>query len=270
MVLIYQMPKIGSQTVEATLRQCWFPHPIYRFHYLSRAFAKTLRHGLSSPAPDPTWKRDAQQQLDWIREMSRIVRLRRFLCLCGWRIPKLEVITAVRELISLVLASIFENYLYFAPTLDAMTVDACRQALLHPKTFETLRNWFDLELKSFLGIDVFRSRFQYRNGYAIYENRFARVLLYRFETLRQLPVLLKEFLACDIPGLVNCNVGDSKPYADQYRFVKEHLRLPPDFVAGLYDDKMMRHFYSDEERARWRARRAEPESEEKSPLLKQC
>jgi hypothetical protein len=258
LVLIYQMPKIGSQTIEATLRQCSFPHPIYRFHYLSRAFAKTLRRGLSSSTPDPAWKRDARQQLDSIRAMSQVVRLRRLLCLCGCRIPKLQVITGVRELISLVAASIFENYLYFAPNLESMTVDTCREALLHPKTFKTLRDWFDLELKSSLGIDVFKTRFPCEKGYAVFENRFARVLVYRYEALPRLPVLLKEFLDYEIPELVNCNLGESKPYAQQYRFVKEHLRLPADFVTALYDCKMMRHFYLDEERQNWRAKWTAP------------
>ncbi len=254
LVLIYQMPKIGSQTIEATLRQRSFPHPIYRFHYLSRAFAKTLRNGLRSSTPDPAWKGDAQLQLGSIREMSRIVRLRRLLCLCGCQIPKLEVITGVRELISLVLASIFENYLYFAPKVEAMTVDVCREALLHPKTFKTLRDWFDLELKCFLGINAFRARFPWEQGYAIYENRFARVMVYRFEILDRLPVLLREFLAWEIGELVNSNLGETKSYAEQYRFVKEHLVLPPNFVSALYACKLMRHFYSDQERQRWQAK----------------
>jgi hypothetical protein len=261
LVLIYQMPKIGSQTIEATLRQWSFPHPIYRFHYLSPASTRTLRSGLSSSIPDPAWKREAQQQLDSIRTMSRVVRLRRFLCLCGCRIPKLEVITGVRELISLMVASIFENYLYFVPNLESMTVNACRAALLHPKTFKTLNDWFDLELKSFLGIDVFKTRFPYKERYAIYENRFARVLVYRYDALPWLSVLLSECLAHAIPELVNCNLGESKPYAQQYRFVKENLRLPADAVAGLHDCKIMRHFYSDEERHSWWARWTAPRAD---------
>src|SRR5580765_180458 len=141
-VLIYQMPKIGSQTIEATLRQCAVPWPILRFHYLSPAFARTLRHGLTSPQADPAWKQNAQLQLNSLREKARTMRWRRLLCLCGFKLPKLYVITGVRELIGLVLASIFENYSYFAPTIQEMTVEKCRDALMHPKTFKTLRDWF--------------------------------------------------------------------------------------------------------------------------------
>jgi len=259
-VLIYQMPKIGSQTIEATLRQVSFPHTVLRFHYLSGAFAKTLRNGLASPQADPAWKPDARRQLESLRTMSKVVLLRRWLCRCGWRGPKLEVITGVRELISLVLASIFENYLYFAPDLESMTVEKCREALIHPKTFKALRDWFDLELKPFLGIDVFKARFAREEGCALYENNFARVLLYRYDALPRLPGLLGRFLGCEISGLVNSNVGESKPYGAQYRLVKEQLRLPADLVAALYDGRMMRHFYSDAERQTWQRRWTGPQS----------
>lgn len=178
-------------------------------------------------------------------------------CFCGIKLPKLTVITGVRELIGLVLASIFENYAYFAPDVESMTADKCRDALLHPKTFKTLRNWFDYELKGCTGIDVFRSPFPCERGYATYENRFARVLVYRFESMDQLPVLLGEFLQWKIPSLVNANVGESKQYADRYRSVRDQIKLPRDFVSALYDTKMMRHFYSPDERQRFSSKWAE-------------
>jgi Putative capsular polysaccharide synthesis protein len=258
-VLIYQMPKIGSQTIEATLRRYAVPWPILRFHYLSPAFASTLRHGLTSPQADPAWKQNAQLQLNSLREKARAMRWRRLLCFCGFKLPKLYVITGVRELIGLVLASIFENYAYFAPKIEEMTVEKCRNALMHPKTFKTLRDWFDLELKPFTGVNVFRNPFPYEHGYAIYENRFARVLVYRFESMNQLPKLLSQFLHLEIPALVNSNLGDSKQYADQYRSVRDQLSLPAEFVTELYDTRMMRHFYSGAERGQYLAKWTQPQ-----------
>jgi hypothetical protein len=143
LVLIYQMPKIGSQTIEASLLHYSFPHGIRRFHYLSPALNGAVRRGVRAKGPEPAWKRDAQAQLLAAGEISRAIRLRRFLSAFGC-VPKLEVITGVRELIGLVLSSIFENYLYFEPTVEAMTVERCRNALLHPKTLVSLRDWFDL------------------------------------------------------------------------------------------------------------------------------
>lgn len=259
LVLIYQMPKIGSQTIESSLLHSSFPHGIRRFHYLSATLNGAVRRGVRDKGPEPAWKRDAQEQLLAADEISRAIRLRRFLSAFGCG-PKLEVITGVRELIGLVLSSIFENYLYFEPTVQAMTVERCRKALLHPKTLVALRDWFDLELKRFVGIDVFQTAFSTEQGYAVYENRSARVLIYRFEMLSQLPRLLQTFLNWNVPTLLDSNIGAKKLYAEQYRHVRENLRLPKEFVTSLYGDKMMRHFYSEAERQRLFLKWAEPES----------
>ena len=195
-------------------------------------------------------------------EISRAIRLRRFLSAFGC-VPKLEVITGVRELIGLVLSSIFESYLYFEPTIEAMTVERCRKVLLHGALLNptpvSLRNWFDMELKRFVGIDVFQTAFPTEQGYAVYENRFARVLIYRFEILDRLPGLLQTFLNWNVPTLMNSNIGAKKTYAEQYRHVRENLRLPEEFVTSLYGDKMMTHFYSEAERQRLFEKWTEPE-----------
>ena len=259
LVLIYQMPKIGSQTIENTLQHYSFPHGIRRFHYLSSVLNGEVRRSVRSKSPDASWKREAQAQLFAAGELSRAIRLRRFLS-AFWSVPKLEVITGVRELIGLVLSSTFENYLYFEQAVEAMTVERCRKVLLHPKTYTSLRHWFDLELKRFVGIDVFQKAFPIEQGYAVYENRFARVLLYRFEVLEQLPGILQKFLNWNIPSLLESNIGAKKAYGDQYRHVRETLRLPKEFVTSLYGDKMMRHFYSEGERQRLFWKWAEPET----------
>jgi hypothetical protein len=248
LVLIYQMPKIGSQTIESTLQHCSFPTHVLRFHYLSAAFARMLRHGLTSPRPNAGWRRDVEAQLDFLQRTSRAIRYRRVLRLFGWGIPKLEVITGMRELIGLMLASIFENYSYFAPNIESMSTDRCREALLNPKTFKILNHWFELELAAFTRINVFDREFPHQAGHAIYENHFARVLVYRFESLKDLPAILTEFLNWPIPSFVNRNLGESKQYADQYQGVKNALQLPADFVRSLYQNRMMLHFYTDSER----------------------
>jgi hypothetical protein len=255
--MIYQMPKVGSQSIEATLRHCSFPYPIHRFHNLSCAIAQTLERGVSSDVPMEAWKRKARDQLRAIGSIQDCIRRRRLFRRCGLGVPKLEVITGVRELIGLMLASIFENYRYFAPRFESLSVEKCREVLLHPKTFKTIRNWFDLELKSFFGLDVYQTSFPQSVGYATFETPFARVLVYRLENFESLLWALSQFLRWQIPELVSSNVSQSKDYARQYRFVKQHLRLPADFVSGLYESRLMRHFYSDEERHRWQAEWAE-------------
>jgi hypothetical protein len=232
LLLIYQMPKAGSQTIEATLHNCSLRHRIYRFHFLCSR--------LSEP-----W---ASEQLPFITRMSRLLRIRRRLRAFGFGIPKIEVITGMREPIGAMLSSIFENYSYFFSKDGEVNLTQYRDILLMRTAMDLIQQWFDCELKPFTGIDVFEKPFPRDQGYAIYENKFSRLLLYRYEALEKLSAMLREFLGCEVQSVINRNIGSSKEYAEAYRKAKEHLQLPADFVAKHCNSRMMRHFYSEKER----------------------
>src|ERR1051326_1589463 len=110
LLLIFQMPKTGSQTVEASLQQCSLPHQIVRCHFLSAHRMVALHRAAWTSSASKTWKRQLHQQLAFTLRVSSAVRLRNLLRSCGIRIPKLEIITAVREPVSLALSSVFQNY----------------------------------------------------------------------------------------------------------------------------------------------------------------
>ena len=255
-LLIYQMPKTGSQTVEATLEQCRLPYRIFRFHFLSPQIAASMRKAMRSGQASESWKNDARKQLALVKTVTRLIRIRRWLSLF-FPVAKIPVITGVREPIGLGLSSVFENHSLLFSNLDSATIDACRVELLRPKALVHIQNWFDLEIKLRLGIDVYQYPFSCRNGYAIYENRFVRLLVYRSDFLSKLPSMLKEFLACEVPSVVNRNVAALKPYSAAYADAKARLRLPRDCVVSQYNQKLVRHFFSSAERRRLLARWSE-------------
>ena len=96
------------------------------------------------------------------------------------------MITAAREVIGGALSTIFENHRLFVPQLDGLTHEKCTEILQRPKLCPQLQEWFDVELKPAIGVDVYSSLFPVSDGYATYSNRFARVLVYRFEKLPNL------------------------------------------------------------------------------------
>ena len=166
LLLIYQMPKTGSQTVEATLEHCTLPHRILRFHYLSTAMAAEIRRGpVSNRAPD-LWAESVRPQLAFMARMSRILVFRRILRWCRVPIPKIEVITAVREPIGLALSSVFENHPCFFSSLEAATLEDFSSVLSRPRLYR-FQDWFDMELEAFTGLQVYRTPFPRARGYAI-------------------------------------------------------------------------------------------------------
>lgn len=258
LVLIYQMPKAGSQTVEATLQEAALPWRMARLHFLSAEPARMLVYGLNDPANTELWKANARYQLELRELLCQALRARRWRRLFRRRLPKLHVITAVRDPIAVCLSSTFENYSESLGKDEARALDYCRYVLTSPETLPSVWNWFDAELKPWLGINVYKREFPRERGYTIYENWFARVLVYRFEALPALPNILQEFFKWPVPQVVNRNIGDRKDYGSLYRAVQDKFHLPSNLVQAACDCKMMRHFYSAEERRRFQARWSEP------------
>jgi len=118
--------------------------------------------------------------------------------------------------------------------------------------------WFDRELKSVFGVDVYAIPFDPAKGYEIYESEKARVLLVRLEDLRsRAPVAFGDFLGLGDFRLADTNVAEAKGYADVYRRFVASVRLPHDYIERMYDSRYARHFYSEDEldafRLRWKA-----------------
>jgi hypothetical protein len=247
LILVYQMPKTGSQTVEATLQHASLPHHILRSHYLSSTMAERAREKLETPGATDEWKRNAIDQIEFSQNVASILRRRNRLRYCWPFIPKVCVTCAVRDMVGLGLSSCFENTGLFAAGEDSLSIERCREVLLRRRMFAFLENWFEIELKQHFGIDVYATAFPKTTGYAIYENYFARVLVYRAENLDRLPAMLSELLRRPITSVVNRNLGSEKSYADDYRLAKENISFPIEFILERYSTRIMRHFYSAEE-----------------------
>ncbi len=71
LLLIYQLPKVGSQTIEASLQEAGVKQRIFRIHYLTRRSTRNLRRGLRSAEIGAQWKTDARPQLELQSTLSK-------------------------------------------------------------------------------------------------------------------------------------------------------------------------------------------------------
>jgi hypothetical protein len=252
------MPKTGSQTLEATLRSAPLPIPVLRTHFLSQQNISTLQAGLASPRTDSGWKQNAQEQLTLISKLSRALRVRKLLLACGAPIPRILVITAIRDVFGAALSSMFENYRLLVPDLECLTAKKCRELLSHPAVCSQFQSWFDVELKANFGIDVYGVPFATETGHVILQNRLARALVFRFDFLPRIRPFLERFLGHSIPSFVDVNLSRGKEYARHYEEAKRLVRLPEEVVRRELDSRLMRHFFSSVERTglaeRWEGR----------------
>ncbi len=265
-LLIYQMGKVGSQTIEATLRAARLPHRIRRVHILSPRQGQMVEDWLRSPSLSELTKASLRRQWAEARAIYAGIALRRRWALARRSRRRLQVVVGVREPVGLLLASVFQNYSSYFASLGEITTEACRSLVsMAPPQHEARRRqiqgtlgyihgWFDAELREVLGIDVYSRPFAHSKGCAVYENSVARVLVYRYEDFARITGMLESFLNTKLGALVNRNIGADKEYGARYRDIQARLRLPASFLAGQYDSRMARHFYSPAERAQLQAR----------------
>ncbi|MEW6287168.1 MAG: putative capsular polysaccharide synthesis family protein [Chloroflexota bacterium] len=246
-VIVYQMGKVGSKTVEHSLRYYYQKRgmdvEIYHAHflnYLEEMEGNALKQKIS------------KQGLQHIRDMMTLKKKIESAPNRRWKL-----ISLVRDPVARNIASFFQalSLNQFVPDWKAryQTGDLPVEELL--EKFLSLGDdyhdypatWFDAQLKPVFGIDVYEKPFPHEKGYEIYENERFELLVIRMEDLNRCGVeAIGRFL--DINGfeIMNSNTSEEKDYMELYKSFKA-LPLPEKYVDQLYKSSFAQHFYSDSE-----------------------
>ncbi len=249
-LLIYQMGKVASTSVVASLSARHLNVPLFHFHILSSKrimieenFYYEKRIGIN---------RKLRSILPEHLFMSYFIRGS---VLGKYRIgnkEKWKIITLVRDPITRNISSFFQTVDRQIPDfhkrLDTITYEELYQAFFEKFDHEEPLNWFDLELYPFFGIDVYSSQFPKEKGYKIYSNEQAEMLLIRSENLSNVfSNAISEFLGVENINLVSKNQAKEKKYYSLYRMFLNRVSLPDDYIEKMYSSKLVKHFYTEEE-----------------------
>jgi len=176
-----------------------------------------------------------------------------------------KVITLVRDPIARSISSFFIN---LGLTLDYNYQDKVKFTKVEDIVEELIElflesydghekplTWFDRELKPVFGIDVFSSEFPKSKGYEIYKTKDVDLLLIRLENLNECGCdAIKKFLNITEFNLIESNVASKKDYQDVYSKFLCSLALPSFYIDKIYMSKYVRHFYSEEEIEKFKAK----------------
>jgi hypothetical protein len=264
-LLIYQMGKVGSKTIRRSLGAFELDRPVFHVHFLT---------------PDRVRKTERERRKYLGTEKEHLLKhvwqyqyLRKLMAR-GLNGKKWKVVTLTREPIGRNISTFFENldvelldagqryrvqsdYYGFEVILNIEDVDELAQLFFEKLNHDRPLEFFDEDLKRVFDIDVFASEFPKSKGYKVFEGEHADVLLIRLENLNDCARdAFKEFLNIEGLTLINTNIGSEKAYASMYKKLKESIVLSDAYVDRMYTSKYMRHFYSEEEiaafRAKWR------------------
>ncbi len=262
-VLVYQMGRVGSSSILKTLHQSKLKAHLYHVHYLTPS---TLERYHSQMQQNFSERGFLGEHL--IRGLELRKRLDHN---SDWK--KWKIITLVRDPVATCLSGFFYHRFGKNKKGNAGLPDnfklkqeisgALKTFFGQARNYEWILNWFDDELKTNLGIDVYTEPFEHSRGYALLTKREPHVLILRLEDLTRVgSEALGLFLSLVRLRLLKENEAGQRPYADLYRDVLKRVSIPGPILASIYDSKYVRHFYSADEirmfKARWSGVAADP------------
>src|SRR5687767_8565754 len=196
--VVYQMGKVGSSTIVASVKTLKLDKPVYHVHGLTWAgighgkqmYARMFRDG-----PDTNFRRAnhlfASQHL--CKKIAKGIGNRPWKVISLVRDPVATNVSAFFQIIDHYLPGFTQQY-----KVGAVQIDDAIQVFLDQYDHEEPLMWFDIELKSTLGVDVYATRFPKSKGYEIYRGAKVDVLILRLEDMNERAgEAFKEFLGID-------------------------------------------------------------------------
>jgi hypothetical protein len=251
LVLVYQMGKVGSITLQRSLRRFMPEKPVLHTHVINPA---NYRERIKPYRP--MIRRASHPNLAISRQLLKVIRRPDFPSF-RWKI-----VTGVRDPVARDISLFFQQLYRYRPdfirrykagrdTVDKLVDSFGQRFYTAPNPFD----WFNIEPKTVFGYDVFAEEFPKTAGFCIGSHRNVEVLTYRLENLNRVAqTAFCRFFGFKSFELKNANVGQQKIYAAIYQAFKQQIELPDAYLDARYNHPFTRHFYTDEEISKFQAR----------------
>ncbi|KXF80014.1 putative capsular polysaccharide synthesis family protein [Enterovibrio coralii] len=240
-VLVYQMGKVGSSSIEASLEQANIPS--WHIHTFDDNEEFQMYRNTSDVACFFDWHVRAGYKLA-LAHRKRILQKR----------ESLKIITLVRDPVATVVSRFFQD-------LHIQFVAGKKNEAIHGDIEKTLAHlfdafdtqirleyftdWFDRELKRQFGVDIYQHVHDPNQGHWTMSQGGRDVLLMKCEAINDSASVLADFLAEPSFTLTTSNDAANKWYSELYRQFK--ATYPFEKLFHLYDAPLYQAVYSESE-----------------------
>lgn len=232
LVLVYQMGKVGSSAIEASLGDdAMHLHTIYGGRkWMLRRF-------------------ENKKIIDRVITFLRLIKLRVEIFFA----KDVKIITLVREPHARNMSYFFQrlyvdlNYYYQDLCVDPRKADFDNLYAAFEYNTKRLNNylfdtWFDNEFFLATKINVFDQKYDPQCGYKIFRKNRTSVFVTRYEDLNLSLPAMEDFIGHSI-SLSKVNDSEEKWYAPVYREFKSSYKPSQKYMDLLKDTKTYKHFY---------------------------
>lgn len=228
-VLIYQMGKVGSSSLEKSIENSVHLHTLY--------------------ANSPCWVGEEQRNSGIKRKMIRWIKLlsRRMALKAS---KEVKIITVVREPKERNISMFFQEFCYWMVSYinkynpDMRYVDNDFIFDVFEKSFDHnyYDNWFDKEIYRLTGIDIFSMNFDAEKGIGVYKNGKYKLMVLKMEKIEENKAEIERFIGKEV-DLKRVNDGGVKWYKDLYKDFKMRVEYKEmNSLKRVSNSKTARHF----------------------------
>ncbi len=245
-VVVYSMTKSGSMAVYRALQQRGDILAL-KAHALHPAAWRGRRS-------DPIYTPGVRAQLFDLTHSNRMVRFE----IIDQSRP-CRFIALVRDPIATNVSGFHYNLPSFAQDprafekADEMPAARLAQLFLERYPHHLTLEWFDLEPKRILGIDVYASPFSWQQGWSTYRQGPNELLVLRSELPDEAKAqVIAEFLGLSSVRIGRVNTANEHGRGGWTNALKRELALHRTYINSMVDSQYSQHFWSPTERAAMR------------------
>jgi hypothetical protein len=239
-VLIYQMGKVGSNTIHKSLKNTALSDQLLQLHFLSDDLAARLKK----------FKKAGKYPYADHFYISLYVRK----ALEKYKGKPIKIITLTRDPIAIVVSNLFQNsHLARKKITSGGVIDPekatkyIQDIICKPDTFKYIFEWFNKEMYTVFSVDVFSEKFPVHKGYTKYTKGNIELLVIRLEDLSNIgPAIISDFLNLQEPvELIDDNLRSMSKDKSLYDKVLRDTKISPQSCLEIYSSDFVRHFYDD-------------------------
>jgi hypothetical protein len=255
------MGKVGSTTILNALRTST-ENPVFQVHVLSSDGIKKMEEKYYGNRN----KLFRKSLLPHTKHLFASHFLRRNIQKRNWR-NRWKIITLIRDPIARNISEFFYSiedpkHKPHIPISDnyfiSFDIEDLKDRFLevfneHSDDYKFPLNWFDEELNTVFGVDVYQSSFPKEVGYKFYSGERVDIILLKLEYLNHIyNDAFRDFIGPINFNLVSENTSQIKGYYPIYKRFVENVQLPRPYIENIYSTKYVHHFYSQAEIQRFR------------------
>lgn len=246
-IIIYQMGKVGSTTIQTSLENGELSLPLYKIHFLSDEGMQHAEEFHQKTLKIPWETTPHIQTSQFLRERIQ-----------SDDTIKWKIITLVREPISREISEFFQYVHSMYPELldengnlekeRTFRILQAKFMFYNPQKNYTCR-WFDMEVKGMFDLNIYDYPFNTEEGFTIINRGNVDLLILRVEDFDQsFSRAVTQFLNLSTPiEMVKSNVRAEQKRGTIYQQVLQEFTIRESICRKIYASNYAKQFYSEAE-----------------------